>query len=78
MGKRQEFTEGQKFGRFTVIREVEPDRYPSGDLCRRILCKCSCGNVKIIAAKNLRQTLAVTAMSRSAYILLQNVRMQKD
>lgn len=55
MGRKgYEFTEGRRFGRFVVIREVEPARYPCGASRRRILCKCSsCGNVKIIVADRL-------------------------
>lgn len=41
---------GQKFGRLTVIRQVKSDKY--GRSCW--LCKCDCGNEKIIGGTNLR------------------------
>lgn len=41
MKKRNEVTEGQKYGKLTIIKEVSP----IGNK-RRILCKCDCGNIK--------------------------------
>ncbi len=35
---------GQVFGRLTVISEVEPHVYPSGDTRRKFLAQCSCGS----------------------------------
>ena len=41
MKKKVEVTEGQKYGRLTIIKEVSPIGSK-----RRILCKCDCGNRK--------------------------------
>lgn len=49
MGKFKDIT-GQKFGRLTVIERVEDDK--SGLI--RWLCKCECGNEKIIRGKDLK------------------------
>lgn len=35
---------GQKFGKLTVIKEVESKVVPSGNKYRQWLCKCECGN----------------------------------
>lgn len=42
---------GQKFGRLTVIERAK--NYKSGQ--SRWLCKCNCGNEKVIGATNLRR-----------------------
>lgn len=41
---------GDKFGDWTVIREVEP-YHPSG--ARAYLCRCVCGNERIVRAERL-------------------------
>lgn len=40
---------GEKYGRLAVIKEVEPVGYK-----RRYLCKCDCGNEKIVKMDKLR------------------------
>jgi hypothetical protein len=40
---------GQRYGRLTVIREVERNGYT-----RRWLCRCDCGNERIVTMPNLR------------------------
>lgn len=40
---------GKRYGRLTVIKEVEPNKY-----ARRYLCKCDCGNEKIVYMQSLR------------------------
>ena len=40
---------GKRFGRLTVVQRVE--NTPHG--CARWLCKCDCGNVKVIRTSNL-------------------------
>lgn len=35
---------GDKYGRLTIIEEVEPHIYPSGDKRRKFLCQCDCGS----------------------------------
>ncbi len=37
----------------TVIKEVEPIRLPSGQINKAFLCKCDCGNEKIIRKLHL-------------------------
>ena len=44
---------GQKFGRWTVIEEVEPYISPKGKPERQWACVCECGNTKILKQKNL-------------------------
>lgn len=41
MRNKIEVTEGQKYGKLTIIKEVSPIGSK-----RRILCKCDCGNIK--------------------------------
>lgn len=42
--------EGQRFGRLTIIKEI-----PARNHKRRFLCKCDCGEEKVIALKLLTQ-----------------------
>ena len=44
MAARKKIEEGQKFGKLTVIKEVEPNVTPCGTIQRKFLCKCECGN----------------------------------
>jgi hypothetical protein len=44
MRKKLEIQPGMKFNRLTIVKEVEPHRYPTGIPRRRYLCKCECGN----------------------------------
>ena len=37
----------------TVIKEVEPFRLPSGQINKAFLCKCDCGNEKIVRKLHL-------------------------
>lgn len=53
MAKKLDLT-GQTYGRLTVIREVEPKIYPCGDKKSRWLCKCTCGNTKVVCGADLR------------------------
>lgn len=43
---------GQKYGRLTVLKEVEPDFYVSGNK-RAFLCRCECGNEIRVAGDRL-------------------------
>lgn len=49
MGKLIDLT-GQRFGRLTVIERVENDKWGAA----RWLCRCGCGNEKIVLAHNLK------------------------
>lgn len=44
---------GQIFGKLTVIKEAEKYRLPSGQTNRAYLCKCDCGNEKVIRLAHL-------------------------
>jgi hypothetical protein len=46
--KRIELKEGQRFGKFSVVKEGEKLILPSGQKNRTIVCKCDCGNIKSI------------------------------
>lgn len=35
---------GERYGRLVVTAEAEPHRSPSGQIRRKILCQCDCGN----------------------------------
>ena len=51
--KRVEVKEGERYGRLTIIREVEP----AGSIhkrVRRFLCRCDCGNETICRLPNLK------------------------
>lgn len=44
---------GQKFNRLTVVKEEEKLKYEKSTV-RRFLCRCDCGNEKIIIGAHLR------------------------
>ena len=44
---------GQKFNRLTVIKEEEKIKYKTSTV-KRFLCKCDCGNEKIIIGNHIR------------------------
>lgn len=44
---------GKRFGRLTVLEEVEPCDIKSGGKRRRFMCVCDCGNKKIIDGVHL-------------------------
>lgn len=46
--KKIELKEGQRFGKFLVVKEGEKLILPSGQKNRTIVCKCDCGNIKSI------------------------------
>ncbi len=45
---------GEKYGKLTVIKEVEKFVQPSGQSQRGFLCKCECGNTKKVRLSHLR------------------------
>ena len=51
--KRVEVKEGERYGRLTIIREVEPAG-SSNKRVRRFLCRCDCGNEIICRLPNLK------------------------
>lgn len=59
---------GQKFNKFTVIKEVERKKH--GRLSRRMFkCKCQCGVVKLVGLSELRSgnTKSCGCLNRSLY-----------
>ena len=54
MQKRSVDLTGQKYGRLTVLREVEPKRFKCGKLERMWECKCDCGKIVIYTQPNIR------------------------
>lgn len=54
MGKRKIFENGETFGRLTVIKRVENHITPNGSAKAMYLCKCLCGNSKIVGAQDLK------------------------
>ena len=51
-GIRTEVKPGDKYGRLTVIKEVEKHIQPSGQKVRRVMCACECGNKEVIVNLN--------------------------
>lgn len=45
---------GDKFGKLTIIKELEPTEYRSGKTKYRYLCKCDCGKEKIVPYVGLK------------------------
>jgi hypothetical protein len=45
---------GQRFGRLVVIKRAENKMYPCGVSFPCFLCRCDCGNEKVVAGNNLR------------------------
>ena len=45
---------GQKFGRLTIIKEIEPHILPCGNRYRKALCQCDCGNEKEVLYNSLK------------------------
>jgi len=50
VGKKIDLT-GQRFGRWTVIKKSEPDKWRHSSW----FCKCDCGNEKIVSQYNLKR-----------------------
>lgn len=51
---------GQKFGKLTVIKRVEDHITPSGQHKQLWLCRCDCGNEKIIRGESLRNGVTMS------------------
>lgn len=46
--------EGSRFGRLVVLEEARAKITPGGQVKRRMLCRCDCGNEKVVAVTSLR------------------------
>ena len=55
MNKRVEVNAGDRYGKLTIIKEVEPRYFPSGHIVRQFLCKCDCGNEVVAGLQMIRQ-----------------------
>lgn len=56
--KRKEINVGDKFGKLTIIKEVEPNVTPCGTKQRKFLCKCECGTEVVRTMAALRDPYA--------------------
>jgi hypothetical protein len=52
--KRLEVKPGDKYGRLTIVKEVEPYVSPSGRTCRKFNCLCECENETNVLLNDLR------------------------
>lgn len=59
---------GQRFGRLVVLEEGKGHRQKSGKNVRQWICRCDCGNIKIVRQNNLMrdsyQTLSCGCLAR--------------
>ena len=53
MGKKLEFKAGDKFGKWTVLEETEPQISPRGAKTRMFKCRCECGTVRDVSGSSL-------------------------
>lgn len=51
---RIEVKEGERYGKLTIIREVEKKIYPPRAYVRQFLCKCDCGNETVVGIYKLK------------------------
>lgn len=56
MSEFQDLT-GQRFGKLTVLERADDYISPSGHKMTRWLCKCDCGNQKIINSGSLKREI---------------------
>ena len=54
MGRKIEVKSGDKYGRLTILEEVQPHTYPNGYKERMVKCRCDCGSPTIVRLKDLR------------------------
>ena len=52
--KKLNINPGDRYGRLTIIEEIEEHIVPTGKKHRRFLCECSCGNTTVALLTNLR------------------------
>ena len=53
--KRLEINSGDKYGRLTIVKEVEKHTQPSGRKERKFNCLCQCGNITNVLLLQLRR-----------------------
>jgi hypothetical protein len=54
MSKKIEIKSGDKYGRLTILKEIEPHIQPSGQIKRKFTCLCECGNITNVQLRCLR------------------------
>jgi hypothetical protein len=52
--KKVEIKSGDKYGRLTIVKEVEPHIQASGNIRRKVNCICECGNEINVQLRSLR------------------------
>ena len=45
---------GDKYGRLTIIKEIQCRITPGGMIKRQVICSCECGNEKVVVLNSLR------------------------
>lgn len=60
MSKKLIIKNGSKFGKLTVINEVERMRLPSGQINRVFKCRCECGNITNVRLVHLARNRTLT------------------
>jgi hypothetical protein len=53
MPRKLEIKSGDKYGRWTILNEVERKVFDNGKKVRKFLCSCECGNQKEVALNSL-------------------------
>lgn len=54
MARKLEIRQGDKYGRLTVLKELEPIVKPNKEKMRKFLCECTCGTRKAVVMHDLR------------------------
>lgn len=57
MARRIQVKAGERYGRLSVIEEVEPHKAPCGQSYRRFACNCDCGASTVVQLSSLRMGL---------------------
>ena len=69
MAKKRIIKVGDRFGKLTIIKEVEPNITPCGTKQRKFLCKCECGNEVVRAMSTLSNGAKTSCgCDKSSYI----------
>lgn len=53
--KKEEIRIGEKFGRLTVLEEIDSSNFPNKRPRRRVLCRCECGREKVVILQHLKE-----------------------
>jgi len=58
MAQKLEIKAGDRYNRWTIIEELEPHIYPSGETRRKFLVKCDCGTIRKNNLLTIRQNMS--------------------